>query len=192
MNTPLRSRNAPARGISLVIALVILAVMSLLGLAGLRSVTLEEKMATGTYDRGLAFQAAEAALREGESLLPHSVLTGLIPDDMAAASYTNDSCEVSTCTNGLCARPDPACAERWLDSGFTGWIAGPSVQPLSTSALTIATQYFVEVAERGVPCTAFVQQDITSLCNVYRVTARNAPSEGRGSVMLQSTFWWPN
>lgn len=182
----------PARGIALLIALVILATMSLLGLAGLRSVTLEQKMATGTYDRSLAFQAAETALLYGESVIPHSVLAGQIPDDLATGNYTNDTCEISTCNSGLCARPDPVCTERWLDASFTGWVAGPTVQPPNKPDLMITTQYFVEVAERGVPCTAFVRQDIQSLCNVYRVTARNVAGEGRGSVMLQSTFRWPN
>ena len=53
-------------GVALAIALILLVIMTLLGLSGVRTVGLEEKMASNTYDRSLAFQAAEAALRAGE------------------------------------------------------------------------------------------------------------------------------
>lgn len=54
------------RGAALMIALVMLLVMSMLGLSSMRGTTLEERMAGNWRDQNLAFQAAEAALREGE------------------------------------------------------------------------------------------------------------------------------
>lgn len=50
-------------GISLVIVLILLIVMSVLGLAVLRSSAMQERMTANLRDRNLAFQAAETALR---------------------------------------------------------------------------------------------------------------------------------
>lgn len=52
-------------GAALAIALVLLVVVTLVGLASIRGTTLQEKMAGNQYDRGVAFQAAEAALALG-------------------------------------------------------------------------------------------------------------------------------
>ncbi len=56
-------------GISLVLALLFLALLSILGLMGMGVSTLETLMAGNTQDRTLAFNAAEAALRDCEAVL---------------------------------------------------------------------------------------------------------------------------
>lgn len=53
-------------GTVLIIALVFLLLMTLVGVAAMQGTTLQERMAGNHRDRNLAFQAAEAALREGE------------------------------------------------------------------------------------------------------------------------------
>ena len=57
---------ARQKGAALTIVLILLLVVTLLGLASTRSSLLQERMSTSMYDRALAFQTAEAALREGE------------------------------------------------------------------------------------------------------------------------------
>jgi len=56
-------------GMSLIIGLLFLTLLSLLGLAGMRVSSLEERMAANTQDRTLAFNAAESSLRDCESVL---------------------------------------------------------------------------------------------------------------------------
>ncbi|MGH8467248.1 MAG: pilus assembly PilX family protein [Pseudomonas sp.] len=51
------------RGVSLVLVLILLVVMSILGIAVLRSSAMQERMTANLRDRSLAFQAAETALR---------------------------------------------------------------------------------------------------------------------------------
>jgi type IV pilus assembly protein PilX len=53
-------------GAALIVSLVLLTLVALLGVAGVQTISLEEKMAGHSFDRNLAFQAAEAALREAE------------------------------------------------------------------------------------------------------------------------------
>jgi type IV pilus assembly protein PilX len=51
------------RGIALAVALVLLLLITLVGLAGVRGTMMQQKMAANQYDRQLAFQAAETAIR---------------------------------------------------------------------------------------------------------------------------------
>ena len=60
--------RAEEQGVALVVVMVLLVVVTLLALASLRNAILEERMSAAVYDRSLAFQAVEAALREGEAV----------------------------------------------------------------------------------------------------------------------------
>lgn len=62
-------------GAALVIGLILLVLLTMLGVTAMRTTSLEERMAGHTRDHALAFQAAEAALRAGESYL-NSVVVG--------------------------------------------------------------------------------------------------------------------
>jgi len=63
--------NSPGRGrgIALIIGLVILAVLSMIGVAAFSISTQEERMAGNSRDRMRAFEAAEAALRACEDFV---------------------------------------------------------------------------------------------------------------------------
>lgn len=65
-------RRRPFRdqtGTAMIVALIFLMLMSLIGTAAMRGATMQERMAGNTRDWSLAFQAAEAALREAEDWL---------------------------------------------------------------------------------------------------------------------------
>lgn len=62
------------RGITLVMGLIFLAVLTLLSVTAMRGTLLEERMAGNSRDRDLAFQSAELALRAGEQVLRGAVL----------------------------------------------------------------------------------------------------------------------
>ena len=53
-------------GVALVVALILLVVATLIGLAASRGTMLQERMSGNTYDRSLAFQRTESALRAAE------------------------------------------------------------------------------------------------------------------------------
>ncbi len=54
------------QGSVLIVSLIFLVVLTLLGIASVRSTSIQERMAFNTREQNLAFQAAEAALRDGE------------------------------------------------------------------------------------------------------------------------------
>jgi len=62
-------------GSALVIALVFLLLMTLIGVTAMQTTTLQERMAGNERDRNLAFQAAEAALREAEEWVANNAAT---------------------------------------------------------------------------------------------------------------------
>ena len=55
--------RADQRGVALLVALILLVVISLVGIAAIRGTIMQQKMAANQYDRQIAFQSAEAALR---------------------------------------------------------------------------------------------------------------------------------
>lgn len=175
MNTSPRPRTAPKRrqqGATLVVVLILLLVMTLLGLASLRSTILEERMTSNLLDRSLGFQVAEAGLREAEAALTPNPA----PTDFPAAGCN---------ANGLCARPDPTGLERWLDPAFTAWRVGTVSDPS-----TDPPQFIVEEMGQGPnwrDCDADKPIDPLCLTPRYRVTVRSQ-QDGRASVLLQTVF----
>ena len=70
MTYPPRQGMANAQtGSALIIALVFLLLVTMIGVTAMQSTTMQERMAGNLRDGYLAFEAAEAALREGETWL---------------------------------------------------------------------------------------------------------------------------
>lgn len=159
-------------GAALFVSIVMLILITLLVLASVRGTGIQEKMSSGLYDRNLAFQAVEAALREGESLVRPGA---------------NPSFPASGCNAGLCAAPDASNTDRWLDAGFTGWRnATGDMGPRMASA----AQFFVEsmgTAPRWYGCDRELPVSPYCLAPRYRVTAR-INSAGRAKVLLQTIY----
>lgn len=160
------------QGVSLLVVLVLLLIMTLLGLAILRGTMLEERMAGNMFERSLAFQSAESALREAE----------LIASAAPVAPAAN--CNAA----GVCAQPDPALTERWLDPAFTGWVAAPLLANASPAPPPGA--YFIEYMGESPTwpgCERKFPIDALCLSPSYRVTARSTDTD-RATVILQSNF----
>lgn len=175
----MKTFDAPAftrsqRGATLFIVLILLLVMTLLGLAAMRGTLLEERMTANMLDRSLAFQAAEAALREGEVVAANSGTRAAVPS--------------SGCSNGICSLPDAAQPDRWLASGFSGW------RPATTDVgeLASAPEFFVEYmgdAPTWPDCDLVDEMNRSPLClrPRYRITARSQ-ADDRAAVLLQTNF----
>lgn len=59
-------------GAALIVALIFLVILTLLGITAATVTGLEERMAGNTRDRDLAFESAEAAMRDGEARLRYA------------------------------------------------------------------------------------------------------------------------
>src|SRR5258706_1198268 len=79
------------RGATLIIALVMLLLVTLVGIAMVRASTMDEKMAGNFRDRDQAFQAGEAAVRTCLAQVEGGTYTGIAPllTPAAAGSLPN-------------------------------------------------------------------------------------------------------
>lgn len=162
------------RGASLFIVLILLLVMTLLGLAAMRSTLLEERMTANLLDRSLAFQAAEAALREGEVVAANPATRAAVPG--------------SGCSNGICSLPDASQPDRWLASGFDSWRDATT----DVGELAVTPEFFIEYmgdAPTWPGCDLVDESNRSPLClrPRYRITARSEGAE-RATVLLQTNF----
>lgn len=167
---PARHRE---RGVALVIALIMLLVLTVLGTATARMTLLEERMTGNTQDRRVAFQAAEAALREGEDLLEQPVLPEFDGED------------------GLYqpAEPDEDPLWRTVDFASDEARAYAGLADADGALANAAASYFVEELPRvptaGVSLAADAPVDDLGF---YRVTARGTGMAGTATVTLQTTY----
>lgn len=176
--TRMTSSPKSQRGVALAVVLILLLVMTLLALVSLRGTLMEERMSASLMDRSLSFQAAEAALREGEAL---------------AAS--KPALPASGCSNGVCAIPAPSDAARWLDE--TVWSTA-RVAKVEVGGITAKPKYIVELLADNVPakgsCTTSEDVSPDEGCSGterrYRITARSEAA-GRAEVMLQTNYAVP-
>lgn len=171
--------SAQESGVTLVISLILLIVVSLLGLSAMRSTTLEEKMASNTQDQSLAFQAAEAALRSGIEKIT----------DAETAGFTD------TCDSGYCTAADGAdSAGRWEDSALDVWNNASRHQQASNVA-SVKTQprFIIEkldyAAASPSPSLVVGYGGIpTTLQRYYRITARGTGASDTAVVLLQALY----
>jgi type IV pilus assembly protein PilX len=169
------------RGSSLVIALIFLIVLTILGLVSVRSSTLQERMAGNDRDRAIAFEAAEAALRDAE----RDILANLTPESPFDAA----------CTNGLCL-PSTVATPQWrtvpwagATSRIYGVASGAGDYPLDVAQ---PPRYIVELLPdlpvgAGNSLNANARSS-TSGGTAYRITARGWGRRDTTQVMLQSVY----
>lgn len=110
-------------GAVLIIGLVFLVLLTMIGMTAMQVTTMQEKMAANARDRDLAFQNAEAGLRNGEVYL-------------AGRSFWSFN---SSCTNGLCAAGSAPAWETYA------WNGGKDVLATTTlSGVYSQARYFAE------------------------------------------------
>jgi type IV pilus assembly protein PilX len=164
------------RGVALIISLILLTLMSLVGMASVRAISKEERMVAQTFDRSVAFQAAESALREAEGWIEQAGRPTPAVDTnctMMGAVY-----QVMAC--GALITPT---VPRWISSSFSDWADATVV---GTGSLTITPEYFVEYLGGNFSCS--LTDASAGSCKRYRISARANAGDGRASVVLQSIY----
>lgn len=183
------------QGISLVIVMIFLVILSVLGISAMQGSTLSSRIARNEADRNLAFQAAEAALRDGEldarnlkvditECTSNAVgcRTKIIDRATGGTNDFND-----TCIDGLCcSSPSAGCGTAatvlpvW--SVATRWdVGGASVR---YGVYTGATPLPVVFRQPRYLIEYFAKTDAP----VYRITAVGFGANDSTQVMLQSTI----
>lgn len=166
------------RGGALIAGLVVLLILTVIGTAGMKSTVLEQKMAGNARSLSIAFQAADTALRMGESQLAD-----------AALNWGRDQ---FTCANGkylptgCFAGSDPV----WKQIDDLGLWTDPNAVTLYMGTLSQINAnalpgYIVEALPVRRTLESGAESPVTLL---YRVTARGVGNTADAVVMVQSTF----
>lgn len=145
-------------GAALIIALIFLVILTLLGIVAAGVSGLEERMAGNTRDRDLAFEAAEAALRDAEFRLNNTVggQTGAQFRATAGALGANTAND-QTYWNG----------QNW-------------------NAATAISQNLNQVAQQ--PRFFLERRAMPGTTEYYRVTARGIGGNSNAVVILQAEY----
>ena len=190
-----RAIQSPRRqqGVTLVIVLLLLIVVTLLGLAAMRGSILQERMSGNVTARGMAFQAAEFALREAESWL---------------GDQPNPAVPANGCSNGICAVPAIGAAPHYETTGF--WTTAGNYRISSREGdgenEVDTLRYTIESLGEGTASAATsgpseclgaegdeagcVGSDEEATVQNFRITAF-AQTDNGAQVVLQSTFQMP-
>ncbi|HET6473621.1 MAG TPA: PilX N-terminal domain-containing pilus assembly protein [Pseudomonadales bacterium] len=167
------------RGVALFISLVLLLVLTIIGVSAVQTTSLEQRMARNTHDSVLAFEAAEVALRSGETFLRNNVnSTALFPVGG---------------NNGLWKASDYGQPEHWQQANI--WTGNNSVQLANNTVNGVSEQprYIIEwVATVQRTDNPYLQGSsyaaLFDRIEIFRVTARGIGGTSNARVMLQSTF----
>lgn len=153
------------KGVAIVVVLMLLLIVTLLGLAGIRGAMLQERMAANAYARAQAFQAAEAALREGEAVVQAQweANNDWVPDGKAKT--------VATTINDITSQYSVEIV------GPASSAAGPSGSS-STSNPDLKDRVVAAASGGGLPHPG----------KVYRVTATSINPDNGVEVQLESLY----
>ena len=175
--------QSPGRqsGAALLVALIMLLISTMIGLASIQGTTMNEKMSSNMYDRSLSYQAAEAALLAGEA----AVLAD--PGIAIDCAVVNAECPPSPATTFTGNTPD------WttVDAGFE----------VNDALLGSTPQFYIEkmgvvggTDELGLGesanCSNYAGCDETPPnAASFRITGRSGipATDGRSVVALQIT-----
>lgn len=179
MHTPYSTQN----GAALITGLIFLVVLTLISLSAIKSTSLEERMAGNARDQDIAFEAAEAGIRDAMKSLP-----GLSPSSPFAAG----------CSNGLCLN-DPVTPVWTAITNNNQWTSNKTLAytgtPLTfdgTTPLPIQPHYIIELIPNSVPpfgSSGTTGKGLTSGAQLtpYRITARGWGMTNQTQVTVQAT-----
>lgn len=167
IESPIRDTQS---GAVLFAALIIFAVVTVIGVAAIQTTTLEEKMAGNLRDQTLAFQAAEAALRAGESWLD---------------AQTTEAVPQASCSSGCGTMVYRTNAYDVLSNAL--WETA-SVRTYAGTLQKVKTvpKYLIEY-HSFVPDSLVVGRPSTGRV-AYRLTARGTGGSDAARAVLQATY----
>ncbi len=162
--------KTPQSGVILVISLIMLLLMTLIGVTAMQVTGLEEKMAGNNKDMNVAFQAAEAALRDAENDIKSTRVSGLTG-------------MTSTCTLGLCYVGPAGQSKIWDEAALVANAVsyGTYTSASNIGGLSFQPRYLI-VGKKFFPAGA------ASWKYVYTVTALAQGGLDTTQSILQSVY----
>lgn len=190
-----RLSPATQRGAALIVALILLAVITMVGLAAIGTTILQNEAAANQYDRQIAFQAAEAALSQAQVTIT-STATQATPAPAGIEDCSTPTGVGGTPTNVCLANPfnDPNVPSADINTvPASAFSTGPGAAMPPQYVIQYMGLYLAPKPPNTQigGCQQQGCQQTLPNAGYYRITARSGnPTEveGRAIVTLQSTF----
>lgn len=168
-------------GAALIVSMIMLLLLTIIGVTGMKTTALEERMAGNMRDKALAFESAEAALRDAEAFMETVFTLGAFNSDGSDGYYDN------------------SVADLWREVDWSG-----SDGSNTKKAVTVPTsipgvepgQYIIEYisdsededVSGGVNLSNIGQGTGAGNTSIFRVTARGTGASGTSAVIIQSIY----
>jgi len=166
-------------GASLIVSLMLLVVLTLLGLSGMQSTIMQERMSNNVRDKGMAFQATESAIRGGENWVKNiDVNTLANPNDGATCTAPctivnlNDYVNMTTETFGW-----------WQTNGQTFTFGS-----ISNGAPAADPRFIVEYHSRIDQGYSLDPMDPTPRPHLYRITAMGVGNTTTAEAIIETLY----
>ena len=185
---PLPTTDAPQEGFVLIVGLVILGLLTMLALSSMRDTTMQEKMAGASRDSGLAFQAAESALRDAANCISRTT-TGCAFDEVANDAHFSQDDAAFPAHNTLFNAdtwndydpPGDATALAGIPAGGVNYIIRKA-RRISDAAIEEAKDPDIAI---DVGTRDYSKSKAKSSQAIYEITARGAGASGAGQSVLR-------
>jgi len=172
------------RGAVLVFCLVFLAVLTMMGVSGMESTILEERMSANMRDQNLAFQAAESALKSAEAWLAAQTTLPVTSGNGATRVWIQDSMDPAASDGRYWWDHEDITPDWWTNNG----VALAGVDDVSAQPRYIIEEYFTVDSGQSIG----IGGGEVSVPRVFhRITARAVGIAPTTRVSLQSTFVKP-
>lgn len=193
------------RGVALIVALVILVLVTLAGVATLESTGMQLKMTNADQEHQQAFEAAEAALRMVETDVQENTGNWLdrshLYSDCSGTGCFKPGCDDGLCFGGVwlssdnaptrCSTVDTSVTTQvippWYDSSLDVWNDTGKHREISVTGYSNKVKYIVEF-RCFVPKNTAAVFDDTNAAELFRITVRAMSNAGNAEVMVQSTY----
>jgi len=169
------------RGAALITSLIILLVLTVLGVSAMSTSSLEELMAGNLRDQNLSFQAAEAALQDGERYIDSwgGTPPAATSDGSNSGVYTRDEFGLyeSTAFN----------TSVWNNAVATTYGADTGIAISSLGEVQALPMYIIEEEDFVAKDASFRAQTQREGAYYYRVTGRGVGASSNAVTLLQTT-----
>jgi type IV pilus assembly protein PilX len=178
---PSFARHKQQKGAILVFCLIFLTVLTMMGVSGMESTTLEERMSGNMRDYTLAFQSAESALKAAEAWLVVQVNLPIVSADGTTTVWVENSM-------------DPAAADGeywWEHANMTNAWWNNNGDAVNNVAQVAAPPRYIIEEYRSVDSgqsIAIGGGAVTVPRVFHRITARGVGVNPTTAVSVQSTF----
>lgn len=171
-----RSSRAHSRGMTLLVGLILLLLLTVVSTIGFRNTTLSERMTGNAVDRNVSFQSAESAGKEALQVIESSQFNAATTGHYGVPIAQGGTTTFWTQGDGATVSAVANC---------------PTTTPFSwkSCAASVANKYAnnANKAQYAIELLTSVSSG-GSTVSTYRVTSRSTGGSGNADVVLQTTY----